>query len=83
MLTLQAIIVISLHNNYILCMNFGIFTQNMNDTAKQEEILQSTTDVAEWNLEVERVLPQLKVTVRTDNKVWKNGFACVHVVIKI
>lgn len=64
-------------------MNFGIFTQNMNDTAKQEEILQSTTDVAEWNLEVERVLPQLKVTVRTDNKVWKNGFACVHVVIKI
>ncbi|NWY46790.1 IFT57 protein, partial [Sylvia atricapilla] len=48
---------------------------NVNDTAKQEEILQSTTDAAEWNLEVERVLPQLKVTVRTDNKVWKNGFA--------
>ncbi|XP_063249893.1 intraflagellar transport protein 57 homolog [Prinia subflava] len=44
---------------------------NMNDTAKQEEILQSTTDAAEWNLEVERVLPQLKVTVRTDNKDWR------------
>ncbi|NWY91183.1 IFT57 protein, partial [Loxia curvirostra] len=55
------------------------YRSNMNDTAKQEEILQSTTDAAEWNLEVERVLPQLKVTVRTDNKVWKNGFACVHV----
>ncbi|NXE61263.1 IFT57 protein, partial [Calcarius ornatus] len=55
------------------------YKSNMNDTAKQEEILQSTTDAAEWNLEVERVLPQLKVTVRTDNKVWKNGFACVHV----
>ncbi|NXD54233.1 IFT57 protein, partial [Corvus moneduloides] len=54
------------------------YRSNMNDTAKQEEILQSTTDAAEWNLEVERVLPQLKVTVRTDNKVWKNGFACVH-----
>ncbi|KAJ7422389.1 intraflagellar transport 57 [Willisornis vidua] len=44
---------------------------DMNDTAKQEEILQSTTDAAEWNLEVERVLPQLKVTVRTDNKDWR------------
>ncbi|NWH37985.1 IFT57 protein, partial [Chloropsis hardwickii] len=55
------------------------YRSNMSDTAKQEEILQSTTDAAEWNLEVERVLPQLKVTVRTDNKVWKNGFACVHV----
>ncbi|NXQ31300.1 IFT57 protein, partial [Alaudala cheleensis] len=59
------------------------YKSNTNETAKQEEILQSTTDAAEWNLEVERVLPQLKVTVRTDNKVWKNGFACVHVVIKI
>ncbi|NXP64059.1 IFT57 protein, partial [Chloropsis cyanopogon] len=59
------------------------YRSNMSDTAKQEEILQSTTDAAEWNLEVERVLPQLKVTVRTDNKVWKNGFACVHVVIEI
>ncbi|NXT13204.1 IFT57 protein, partial [Prunella fulvescens] len=54
------------------------YRPNMNDTAKQEEILRSTTDAAEWNLEVERVLPQLKVTVRTDNKVWKNGFACVQ-----
>ncbi|NWI39612.1 IFT57 protein, partial [Picathartes gymnocephalus] len=54
------------------------YRSNMNDTAKQEEILQSTTDAAEWNLEVERVLPQLKVAVRTDNKVWKKGFACGH-----
>lgn len=55
----------------------------MNDSAKHEEILQSTIDAAEWNLEVERVLPQLKVTVRTDNKVCGNGFACVHMVIKV
>lgn len=47
------------------------YRANMNDTAKQEEILQSTIDAAEWNLEVERVLPQLKVTVRTDNKDWR------------
>ncbi|KAF1487525.1 hypothetical protein FQV18_0008279, partial [Eudyptula minor novaehollandiae] len=58
------------------------YRSDMNEPAKQEEILQSTTDAAEWNLEVERVLPQLKVTVRTDNKVCENGFACVHMVIK-
>ena len=43
----------------------------MNESAKQEDILESTTDAAEWSLEVERVLPQLKVTIRTDNKVEK------------
>ncbi|KAF1614688.1 hypothetical protein FQV09_0011885, partial [Eudyptes chrysolophus] len=58
------------------------YRSDMNESAKQEEILQSTTDAAEWNLEVERVLPQLKVTVRTDNKVCEHGFACVHMVIK-
>ncbi|XP_040439047.1 intraflagellar transport protein 57 homolog [Falco naumanni] len=47
------------------------YRSDMSDAAKQEEILQSTTDAAEWNLEVERVLPQLKVTVRTDNKDWR------------
>jgi len=31
--------------------------------------MESTTDAADWKLEVERVLPQLKVTIRTDNKV--------------
>ncbi|XP_059828317.1 intraflagellar transport protein 57 homolog isoform X1 [Hypanus sabinus] len=41
------------------------------ECSKPEEILESTTDIAEWNLEVERVLPQLKVTIRTDNKDWR------------
>jgi hypothetical protein len=36
---------------------------------KHEEILESTTDATEWKLEVERVLPQLKVTIKTDHKV--------------
>ncbi|XP_070606207.1 intraflagellar transport protein 57 homolog isoform X2 [Erythrolamprus reginae] len=40
-------------------------------TYKSEEILESKVDAAEWNLEVERVLPQLKVTIRTDNKDWR------------
>ncbi|XP_075446187.1 intraflagellar transport protein 57 homolog isoform X2 [Ascaphus truei] len=44
---------------------------DLGESSKQEEILESTTDAAEWNLEVERVLPQLKVTIRTDNKDWR------------
>jgi len=39
------------------------------DEKKVEEIMESTTDVAEWKLEVERVLPQLKIAARSDNKV--------------
>uniref|UniRef100_A0A665UPS4 Intraflagellar transport protein 57 homolog n=1 Tax=Echeneis naucrates TaxID=173247 RepID=A0A665UPS4_ECHNA len=40
-------------------------------SSKPDEILESTVDAAEWSLEVERVLPQLKVTIRTDNKDWR------------
>ncbi|XP_054927364.1 intraflagellar transport protein 57 homolog isoform X3 [Dermacentor andersoni] len=36
---------------------------------KPEDILQSTVDSAEWKLEVERVLPQLRVTVQPDAKI--------------
>jgi len=39
--------------------------------SKPEVIMESTTDAAEWKLEVERVLPQLKVTIRSDNKDWR------------
>lgn len=48
---------------------------NINNIAKNvpeirhEEILESTTDATEWKLEVERVLPQLKVTIKSDHKV--------------
>uniref|UniRef100_A0A8C4T0V6 Intraflagellar transport protein 57 homolog n=1 Tax=Erpetoichthys calabaricus TaxID=27687 RepID=A0A8C4T0V6_ERPCA len=41
------------------------------ESSKPDEILESSTDATEWNLEVERVLPQLKVTIRTDNKDWR------------
>ncbi|XP_075878336.1 intraflagellar transport protein 57 homolog isoform X1 [Nelusetta ayraudi] len=40
-------------------------------SSKPDDILESTVDAAEWNLELERVLPQLKVTVRSDNKDWR------------
>nr|XP_043882694.1 intraflagellar transport protein 57 homolog [Solea senegalensis] len=43
----------------------------METSSKPDEILEATVDVAEWSLEVERVLPQLKVTVRMDNKDWR------------
>ncbi|XP_020322810.1 intraflagellar transport protein 57 homolog isoform X3 [Oncorhynchus kisutch] len=40
-------------------------------SSKPDNILESNMDSAEWNLEVERVLPQLKVTIRTDHKDWR------------
>ncbi|CAM4440373.1 unnamed protein product [Caretta caretta] len=54
------------------------YRSDMNESTKQEEILESTTDAAEWNLEVERVLPQLKVTIRTDNKDWRIHIDQMH-----
>ncbi|KFO73406.1 Intraflagellar transport protein 57, partial [Cuculus canorus] len=54
------------------------YRSDLNESARQEEILQSTTDAAEWNLEVERVLPQLKVTIKTDNKDWRIHLDQMH-----
>eukprot|EP00794_Sanderia_malayensis_P010785 gene10785-11939_t len=42
--------------------------------SKPESMLQSNTDSAEWKLELERVLPMLKVHIRTDNKDWRNHY---------
>lgn len=49
----------------------------MNDIAnssKPDSVMESTTDAAEWKLEVERVLPLLKVHIRTDNKDWRTHY---------
>jgi len=46
-------------------------TQMDADAYKQNEIMLSTVNSEEWKLEVERVTPSLKVTVRTDNKDWR------------
>lgn len=48
----------------------GAATLNENET-RPELILESTTDATEWKLEVERVLPQLKVTFKAENKDWR------------
>lgn len=45
---------------------------------RHEEILESTTDATEWKLEVERVLPQLKVTIKTDHKDWRTHIEQMH-----
>lgn len=39
------------------------------DSSKPDDIMESTIDASDWKLEVERVLPQLKVISRPDNKV--------------
>ncbi|XP_066509090.1 intraflagellar transport protein 57 homolog isoform X2 [Hoplias malabaricus] len=46
--------------------------------ARPEMILESVTDSAEWNLEVERVLPQLRVTIRSDIKDWRIHVSQMH-----
>ncbi|XP_046415492.1 intraflagellar transport protein 57 homolog [Neodiprion fabricii] len=48
-----------------------LYGQNMLDIQKPENILESKTDMEEWKLELERVLPQLKVTVKTDSRDWR------------
>ncbi|XP_014671724.1 PREDICTED: intraflagellar transport protein 57 homolog [Priapulus caudatus] len=56
----------------------GLNQANDMDHNKPEEILESVTDAAEWKLEVERVLPSLKVHIRTDNKDWRSHLEQMH-----
>ncbi|XP_076296741.1 intraflagellar transport 57 [Lasioglossum baleicum] len=49
-----------------------LYGQNFNDLMKPDEILESKTNREEWQLELERVLPQLKVTVKTDSRDWRS-----------
>lgn len=52
--------------------------QKSEEQSKPIEIMESTTDAADWKMEVERVLPQLKVTIRTDNKDWRVHVEQMH-----
>ena len=52
-------------------LDLGEQAQKVEDTGKSTEIMQSNTNYEEWKLEVERVTPSLKVTIRTDNKDWR------------
>ncbi|XP_040574524.1 intraflagellar transport protein 57 homolog [Lepeophtheirus salmonis] len=46
--------------------------------SKPNEILRSTTDEEEWKMEVERVIPQLKVTIRIDVRDWRTHLEQMH-----
>lgn len=55
----------------------NIMTKNLQEN-KPEEILESNTDATEWKLEVERVLPQLKVMIKSDHKDWRTHIEQMH-----
>ncbi|CAD1476996.1 unnamed protein product, partial [Heterotrigona itama] len=49
-----------------------LYGQNFNEMQKPDDILESKTNREEWQLELERVLPQLKVTIKTDSRDWRS-----------
>ncbi|KAK8739697.1 hypothetical protein OTU49_003151 [Cherax quadricarinatus] len=53
-------------------------TKQKNGEAWPDDILHSTTTSEEWRLELERVLPQLKVTIRSDNRDWRSHIEQMH-----
>ncbi|CAF0872569.1 unnamed protein product [Brachionus calyciflorus] len=59
-------------------LNTIVNSKNMIPEKRHEEILESNTDATEWKLEVERVLPQLKVTIKTDHKDWRTHIEQMH-----
>lgn len=42
------------------------------ENLKMKDVINSSTDYDTWNLELEKVLPQLKVTIKSDNRDWRN-----------
>ncbi|XP_037086351.1 intraflagellar transport protein 57 homolog [Pollicipes pollicipes] len=48
------------------------------DAQKPDDILESTTNTEEWRLEMERVLPQLRVQIRSDTRDWRNHLDQMH-----
>ncbi|XP_077563629.1 intraflagellar transport protein 57 homolog [Haemaphysalis longicornis] len=46
--------------------------------SKPEDILRSSVDSAEWKMEVERVLPLLRVTIQPDAKDWRGHLELIH-----
>nr|XP_012221223.1 PREDICTED: intraflagellar transport protein 57 homolog [Linepithema humile] len=49
-----------------------LYGQNVSETKKPDSILESNTNRDEWQLELEKVLPRLKVTVKTDSRDWRS-----------
>ncbi|XP_042222192.1 intraflagellar transport protein 57 homolog isoform X2 [Homarus americanus] len=53
-------------------------TAQKDGDAWPDEILHSNTTSEEWRLELERVLPQLKVTIRSDTRDWRSHIEQMH-----
>jgi estrogen-related receptor beta like 1 len=51
--------------------NLRTGNKTLSDSQKPHDILESTTNTDGWKLELERVLPQLKVTIKTDARDWR------------
>lgn len=51
--------------------NLRVGNKTLTDSQKPHDILESTTNTDGWKLELERVLPQLKVTIKTDARDWR------------
>ena len=60
-----------------------IFFKANQEKSKPDDIMESTTDAADWKMEVERVLPQLKVTIRTDNKVGSTMHLLIFMILML
>ncbi|XP_054263754.1 intraflagellar transport protein 57 homolog [Macrosteles quadrilineatus] len=51
--------------------NITNINKSLLESQKQEEMLESNTNSEEWRLELERVLPKLKVTIKSDSRDWR------------
>jgi hypothetical protein len=56
--------------------------QTLTDSQKPDDILESTTNTDGWKLELERVLPQLKVTIKTGMALFPRQSDCSHTTTK-
>ncbi|KFM73218.1 Intraflagellar transport protein 57-like protein, partial [Stegodyphus mimosarum] len=58
--------------------NLSIAKQDKGEKNKPDEVMESNMDSMEWKLEVERVMPLLKITVRNDSRDWRSHLDQIH-----
>ncbi|XP_035223594.1 intraflagellar transport protein 57 homolog isoform X2 [Stegodyphus dumicola] len=58
--------------------NLSIAKQDKGEKNKPDEVMESNMDCMEWKLEVERVMPLLKITVRNDSRDWRSHLDQIH-----
>ncbi|XP_054714052.1 intraflagellar transport protein 57 homolog [Uloborus diversus] len=58
--------------------NLSMAKEDKGEKNKPDEVMESNIDAMEWKLEVERVMHQLKVTVRNDSRDWRSHLDQIH-----